>query len=59
MQKLSNIETGLKKKNVAYKKACNAVDTANRCQLMSRSHAEKDLKRNENVNLLLNKKISH
>ena len=59
MKKLSNIEAGLKKKALLIKKACNAADTANRCQPMSRSHEEKDLKRNENVNLLLNKKTPH
>ena len=31
----------------------NAVDTANGCQMMSYSNVEKDLNRNENLNLNL------
>ena len=30
----------------------NAVDTANDCQMMSYSHVEKDLSRNEHLNLI-------
>ena len=31
----------------------NAADTANGCQMMSYSHVEKDLNRNEHLNLNL------
>ena len=31
----------------------NAADTANSCQIMSYSHVEKDLNRNEQLNLNL------
>ena len=32
----------------------NVADTANDCQLINHSHAEKDLKQSENINLLFN-----